>query len=176
MLKNKTTTYLSLLILLALARPINAQCPSPIIVASSNSICAGNSVTLTSVFPQPVVTYTSIGATTWIAPSGVTNVTVLVVAGGGGGGYDGGGGGGGGGVIYNTSYSVTPTNTYVVTVGAGGAALNYYSVNGFVGGNSVFGTLTAVGGDGGYNNHAQQQVGVGNGRTGGSGGGQGAPD
>jgi len=47
MLKNKTSAYLSLLILLVLARPSNAQCPTPTIVASSNSICAANSTTLT---------------------------------------------------------------------------------------------------------------------------------
>jgi hypothetical protein len=47
MLKNKASAYLSLLILLVLASSINAQCPTPSIVASSNSICLGNSTTLT---------------------------------------------------------------------------------------------------------------------------------
>ena len=47
MLKKKASAYLSLLILLVLANPTNAQCPTPTIVASSNSICAANSTTLT---------------------------------------------------------------------------------------------------------------------------------
>ena len=47
MFKNKATAYLSLLILLVFASPTNAQCPTPSIVASSNSICAANSTTLT---------------------------------------------------------------------------------------------------------------------------------
>ena len=47
MLKNKASAFLSLLILLVLANPTNAQCPTPTIVASSNSICAANSTTLT---------------------------------------------------------------------------------------------------------------------------------
>ncbi|NBW59865.1 MAG: hypothetical protein EBR41_04785, partial [Crocinitomicaceae bacterium] len=66
------------LLLFFLANPTNAQCPQPLIVASSNTICAGSSITLTSVFPQPIVTYSTVGVTTWTAPSGVTNVTVLV--------------------------------------------------------------------------------------------------
>ena len=47
MLKKKVSAYLSLLILLVFASPTNAQCPTPSIVASSNSICLGNSTTLT---------------------------------------------------------------------------------------------------------------------------------
>ena len=150
MLKNKTSAYLSLLILLALARPINAQCPSPIIVASSNSICAGNSVTLTSVFPQPIVTFTSLGATTWTAPSGVTTVTFLIVAGGGSGGVDNGGGAGGGGVLTGTT-SVTSGQSYNINVGAGGAARPGSSDHGpgNNGGNSSAFGLTAIGGSGG---------------------------
>ncbi len=76
---------------------------------------------------------------------------VLVIAGGGGGGGNGGAGGGAGGYIYNSNYLLTP-QTYTVTVGGGGAAgavANGTRYNGANGSNSVFGTLTALGGGGG---------------------------
>ena len=115
--------------------------------------------------------------TSWTAPTGVNNIEVLVVAGGGGGGpcgptsaKYGGGGGGAGGLIYKGAFSVTPGNSYTVTVGAGGAGASG-SVNGTNGSNSVFGSLTAVGGGGGgYDTGPTGN----NGSSGGSGGG-GAP-
>jgi hypothetical protein len=113
-----------------------------------------------------IETFTS-GTTTWTAPSWVTEVEVLVVAGGGGGGWDVGGGGGAGGLIYRPAFTVTPGQSYTVTVGTGGAGANA-SPNRFgsSGNNSVFGTLTAIGGGGGggWNNIP--------GLPGGSGGGQ----
>ena len=102
------------------------------------AILAGNTPTLTN--------------TSWTAPTGVTQVEVLVVAGGGGAGFDGNGaagGGGAGGVIYNTNFPVTPGNSYTVTVGAGGAAGAVSGNPGSNGSNSVFGTLTAIGGGNG---------------------------
>ena len=99
-----------------------------------------------------LATFTSVGTTSWTAPSSVYNVEVLVVAGGGGGGGNnaGGqtpqGGGGGGGVIYRTFYPVTPGTAYTVTVGDGGAGGTSGSNPGTNGSNSVFDTLTAVGG------------------------------
>ena len=100
-----------------------------------------------SVLAGPTPTLTS---TSWTAPTGVTQVEVLVVAGGGGGGQDGngaGGGGGAGGLIYNPSFTVTPGNSYTVTVGAGGAGAPASGVGyGTQGSNSVFGSLTAIGG------------------------------
>jgi len=82
----------------------------------------------------------------WTAPAGVTQVEVLVVAGGGGGSS---GGGGAGGLVYNSAYTVTPGSTYTVTVGSGGNGGYCDSGGGAIGtagGNSVFGTLTAIGG------------------------------
>jgi len=85
----------------------------------------------------------------------------LVIAGGGGGstanshGFTG-PSGGAGGVIYNASFTIT-AGTYSVTVGNGGT----YSTSGQ---NSVFSSLTAIGGGGGQN-------GDGTGIDGGSGGG-----
>jgi hypothetical protein len=101
-------------------------------------------------------------------------VEVLVVAGGGGGGTGesnenggGGGGGGAGGLIYNSAYQITNAAAITVTVGAGGAGGSNYNVNGSNGSNSVFGSLTAIGGGGGS---GEQQSG---GLNGGSGGGTG---
>ena len=158
---------------------ISASSPTIAIASVSNNFCAGGTTTINAfglAGTPTVVSFTATGTSTWTAPSGVTSIQLLVVGGGGGGGFDGGGGGGGGGVLSYSNFAVTPGTTYSLSVGAGGAWAPGYSANGSLGGNSTFGTVTALGGDGGYDNHAQQQVGAGNGRTGGSGGGQGAPD
>ena len=99
--------------------------------------------------------------TTWYDISNrVENVDVLVVAGGGAGGHNGtnndiaGGGGGAGGLIYKKGYQITNSNAITVTVGAGGtgAPTAGGSTKPTNGDNSVFGTLTAIGGGsgGGY--------------------------
>jgi hypothetical protein len=95
-------------------------------------------------------------------------VEVLVVAGGGCGGngnnvgYEA-GGGGAGGVLYNSAYQLTSATAITVTIGAGGASKTGAG-NGNNGSNSVFGSLTAIGGGGG-------STGNGAGQSGGSGGG-----
>jgi hypothetical protein len=107
--------------------------------------------------PVPVVhEFKHTGTSTWIAPTGVNEVEVLVVAGGGGGGnargtnWGSGGGGGAGGVVYSASYPVTPGSGYTVTVGGGGAGgLIANSSNGTNGNDSVFDTLIALGGGAG---------------------------
>ncbi len=100
----------------------------------------------------------------------IAKVEYLIVGGGGGGGncntgaFWGTGGGGGGGVLTGTT-NVT-TQSYSITVGAGGGS----NTNG---GNSVFNSLTALGG--GYGGNASglpNRVG-GNGGSGGGGGGYG---
>ena len=102
---------------------------------------------------EPIVeSFTSVGTTSWTAPAGITSVEYLVVGGGGGGGngYDtGGGGGGAGGMVLTGTISVTPGNSYTVTVGSGGSggAAERANNNGTAGGNSVFSTITALGGD-----------------------------
>ncbi len=116
-----------------------------------------------------VITFNSTPAGgTWTPPAGVTSVNVLVVAGGGGGGGSTGGGGGGGGLIYQTSYTVTPGSPVTVTVGGGGGG-GSLSSHGSNGDNSVFGSLTAIGGGGGGDNQGGQ--GQASGVAGGSGGG-----
>jgi hypothetical protein len=103
----------------------------------------------------------------------LTAVEVLVVAGGGGGGAGTAGGGGGGGLIYNTNFAVTPGSALTVTVGAGGSGKVYSVSNsaGDNGENSVFGSLTAIGGGGGGNRDSGQV-----GKNGGSGGGGGGSE
>ncbi len=102
-----------------------------------------------------LVSFTTVGTTSWTCPAGVYSVEVLVVAGGGGGGRHSGGGGGGGGVIYRPAFPVVPGTAYTVTVGDGGASPpigTYPGVpggQGGNGGNSVFGSLTAIGGGAG---------------------------
>ena len=103
----------------------------------------------------PVITsYTSTGSGTFSVPSGVAAVDVLVVAGGGSGGSA--GGGGSGGLIYRPAFPVTPGGSVAYTIGTGGGGLGNKqspaiepSNWGNNGQNSVFGTLTAIGGGGG---------------------------
>ena len=113
---------------------------------------------------NPIITLTSsdnnTATGTWFVPAGVTSVKVLVVGGGGGGTYDRAAGGGAGGLLYygdetptnghaeGTSFSVTPGSLLSVQVGGGGAGATVYGITNN-GGDSVFGTLTALGGGGG---------------------------
>jgi hypothetical protein len=109
------------------------------------------------------------------------NVDVLVVAGGGGGGMDMGGGGGGGGVISKKDYAVTANTPITVTAGAGGAggpaastngqpSTHQFTISASNGQNSVFGSLTAVGGGAGGSSYYAYTPGA-SGAAGGSGGG-----
>jgi hypothetical protein len=77
-------------------------------------------------------------------------VDYLVVAGGGGGAGDIGGGGGAGGYILSTTYSLSTATTYTVTVGGGGAGGSGAGY-GTKGSNSVFSSITSIGGGGGSN-------------------------
>lgn len=103
----------------------------------------------------------------------VTSVEFVVVAGGGGSSSSGGGGGGyrssvvgemsGGGASAESVFAITTGTTYTVTIGAGGAGNGSGVGVASNGGNSVFGSITSLGGGGGG--------GQSNGATGGSGGG-----
>jgi len=87
--------------------------------------------------------------TTTASTPNLTSVQALVVAGGGSGASTG-AGGGAGGLVYNSAFAVTPGTSYTATVGAGGVAPIYpSSVTGSSGGNSIFGSITAIGGGGG---------------------------
>ena len=124
---------------------------------------------LTSTSNAAVVVQKFSVSNVWTVPAGVTQVEALVVAGGGGGCS---GGGGAGGVVYNSAFSVTPGSSYTVTVGAGGNG-GYCDIGSGAaatnGSNSVFGTLTAIGG--GKGGQAGGGSGYQTGGDGGSGGG-----
>jgi hypothetical protein len=95
--------------------------------------------------------FTTVETTTWTAPIGVTTVEYLVVAGGGGAGNgfdNAGGGGGAGGMVLTGIINVTPGQSYTITVGDGGIGGANARVNnaGTDGENSVFGSITALGG------------------------------
>lgn len=116
------------------------------------------------------------------------NVDYLVVAGGGSGGTNIGGGGGaggarctvgatGGGGSLESALSLTGNTGYTVTVGAGGAAASAGNNRGNAGSNSVFSTITSIGGGGGGNRNTSNGNGgspSGGGGYGSSGGGLGA--
>ncbi len=118
---------------------------------------------------QDFIVHTFNSNGTFTPPPGVDEVDVLVVAGGAGGGTSqafgdaGSGGGGAGGLVYQQDFAVA--GAVNVTVGAGGAGGDGPGhETGGAGGNSVFDTLTALGGGGGIGGNGQ-------GASGGSGGG-----
>jgi len=119
----------------------------------------------------PIVTqFTSTGPGTFAVPSGITSIDVLVLAGGGGGGSGTAGAGGAGGYIDRPGLPVTPGSTISYNVGAGNPRPTGSDIGqGNNGSNSVFGTLTAIGGGGGGSSHPGQPQG--GGEPGGSGGG-----
>ena len=91
------------------------------------------------------------GTYSWIAPVGVTLVSVVCVGGGGAGGSgsgSGGSGGGGGGLGWRNNIAVTPGQSYTVVVGSAGARAAGVGGNG---GDSYFistGTVAGFGGNG----------------------------
>ena len=122
--------------------------------------------TVTTSGSYTVHTFTSSGT---FQASGNGEVEYLVIAGGGSGGAQHGGGGGAGGYRTATNFSVS-TGAYTVTVGAGGAAVagNASPNNGNSGSNSVFGSITSLGGGWGQ---GWTTGGTSGGGSGGSGGG-----
>jgi hypothetical protein len=134
-------------------------------VRAKNSVGTGPASNMVSGTTRQIITYSAVPTTTtWVAPAGVTTVEYLVVGGGGGsgGGYNNsGGGGGGGGMVLTGTLSVTPGTSYNVIVGDGGEGgisireqppliPAASETNGTAGINSVFGSITSLGGGGGY--------------------------
>jgi hypothetical protein len=125
---------------------------------NSSSSSASNSVT-------PILTpgqsqYTTYGTYSWIAPAGVTSVSVLAVGAGGSGSCGagnndpaGGAGGGGGGLGWKNNIAVTPGQSYQVVVGRGGLSVSTgfggSPAPGNKGGDSHFISLATVSGRGG---------------------------
>ena len=123
--------------------------------------------TITTDGDYKIHTFTSDGAfnVTQIGLSPLNQVEYLVIAGGGGGGGSkiDGGGGGAGGFRTATGFSIT-VQSYAITVGAGGGLQTN-------GSNSIFSSITSIGGGrGGYNAPTQPEL---DGASGGSGGGGG---
>jgi hypothetical protein len=137
---------------------------------------AGNTltVTLTGTFPSTdyVNTALTLSGLTVLLP---LTVDYLVVGGGAGATNDISGGGGagglrtsygstsGGGGSAESSLSLIAATNYTVTVGSGGSGIASSGGSALNGSNSVFSTITSIGGGGGHR--------LGNGATGGSGGG-----
>lgn len=112
---------------------------------------SSNSVTPVAAGQQA---YTTAGTYSWVAPAGVTSVSVVAVGGGGSGRarnqvcfiFHAGSGGGGGGLGYTNNISVTPGASYTVVVGAGGVGAIPIGTSGGV---SYFNTQCVVKGAGG---------------------------
>jgi len=141
--------------------------------ASSAGGSGGSGVVILRYRVPQVATFLDSGA--WTCPAGVTSVQALVVAGGGGGGAGstgsqlGGGGGGAGGLIYSSSVTVTPGQTYSVVVGQGGMPGITLSSAGTNGQQSSFSNLIAIGG--GYGGVRSVSEAGGSGGSGGAGAG-----
>ena len=124
--------------------------------------------------------FTTPGTYTWIAPPGVTNVSVVVVGGGGRGGFGGqsatyrASGGGGGGLGYRNNITVIPGQAYTVVVGAGGSTSIAVAADtsslGANGGDSFFINSSLVLGRGGTGGGSQTVSPVGGGFIGDGGG------
>jgi hypothetical protein len=99
--------------------------------------------------------FTSTGASSFMPPSGVSAVDVLIVAGGGGGSGNtayrgaGGGAGGAGGLIFESAYTVTSNIPIPLSVGVGGNGRNGLNTPADNGEATLFDGLTALGGGGG---------------------------
>lgn len=143
-------------------------------VAATNSYgpsaysAASNSVTPVAIGQQA---YTTPGTYSWVAPAGVTSVSVVAV-GGGASGPSVGLGAAGAGLGWKNNISVTPGNSYTVVVGAGGVQTS--SITTYAGGDSYFiNTSTVKGGGGPSSVSAGQPGGTYTGDGGGNGGGRG---
>lgn len=126
------------------------------------------------------ITFTSSG--NWTAPAGVNSVRILAVGGGGAGGAGWEGGGGGGGGFVDQTFTVVPSTTYTIVIGAGGSgvavpASNWgNTANGGATYMSTSGTniVVAMGGGAGGAEIGAPSSNVSRPRSGGSGGGAGA--
>jgi len=99
----------------------------------------------------------------WVVPNGVTSIDVVLVGGGGSGGGtrtfsgDGAGGGGAGGVLYIRNILVTPGQSLLAVIGAGGAPVTQFQGND--GAPTDFAGYSAFGGGGGGGSQGGLRVG-----------------
>ena len=87
--------------------------------------------------PSNIKVVSTVGGNDWKIPDGVTRLRVRAW-GGGGGGANGYGGGGGGGGYAESILTVSPGETYTITVGQGGTASTVAHTDGGGGGDSKF--------------------------------------
>ena len=111
------------------------------------SIASGTGGTITRVGTDYVHSFTTVGASTFVAPSANVSAQVWVVGGGGSGGPAIGGGGGGGAVIDLPSISINSAQSYEIVVGAGGVSTTSFGSKGED--STAFGALAAGGGTSG---------------------------
>ena len=134
------------------------------VVYATNAFGTGpasaNSNSVTPIAPGQQA-YTTAGTYSWVAPAGVTSVSVVAV--GGGGGSPATQGAGGGELRYKNNITVVPGNAYTVVVGAGGA----FSQDG---GASTFSTSVVIANGGSRGNGANTGGNGGVGDGGGNGG------
>ena len=107
-----------------------------------NTPTGTHTVDTSTVSGQTIIRWTTDGSFT---PTSAFNIRYLVVGGGGSGGGGIGGGGGAGGYRAGTNYEVT-AQAYTVEVGDGGAKQTGTNASGVNGENSVFGSITSLGG------------------------------
>lgn len=150
------------------------------VTATNGSYIASKAFTWTFQVNYPVGqalygTNVGYGTFSWVAPSGVTSVSVVAIGGGQGGAYQWSyGGGGGGGLGWKNNITVTPGTTYTVVVGAPGP--RGYANNpsyGTQGGTSYFistGTVAGYGAEQGGPNAISTGSAWGGGYTGDGGG------
>lgn len=96
---------------------------------------------------RPPTVFKTAGTFSYTVPSGVKKVYITGAGGGGGGNYF--ACGGGGDACFNEILTVTPGQTYTITVGSGGNGTTSQTGNGSSGGASKFGSLLTLAGGGG---------------------------
>jgi len=140
-------------------------------IITVNGLNSGTSYTFTVYATNSVGNSANSAASNQITTA--TLVEYLVVAGGGGGGTprngnNGAGGGGGGGLLAGT-LSVSGSMPHTITVGDGGVPVIYQIPNGSVGSNSVFASITTLGGGSGSGSYGTSSLNGGSGGGGGTG-------
>lgn len=106
---------------------------------------SGASNSITAQAPQCAI-YTTPGTYSWVAPAGVTSVSVVAIGGGGSGrSY----GGGGGGLGYRNNIAVTPGSSYTVVVGGSDSTSYFINTSTVRGGGASTSLPGGYTGDGG---------------------------
>jgi hypothetical protein len=131
---------------------------------NQGSYSTGETITFNGTIIPPVgeIIISNFGSNTWVAPSGVTSVSVVAVGGGGSAGkgdyypYTGKNvGAGGGGLGWKNNITVVPGQSYTIVVGSGGVPGVSGYINGNGGNSTAFGVIAYGGSAGNPPNHTQ---------------------